>query len=140
MAICWERAVLLAFCSCCSYFMPSKLYVFLSHLVSRAGCGIRLHRFLSVAISFTLFPFIIRLVNMVIPANLFFLNIIPIVSISIFPSTDARFRQISRISCSWSFYSNPHLETNLYLEDITKFFMKKCYKKKIMINKLNKIT
>ena len=46
--------VLLAFWSCCSYFMPSKLYVFLSHLVSMAGCGIGLYRFLSVAFSSTL--------------------------------------------------------------------------------------
>ena len=54
MAICCERAVLLAFCSCCSYFIPSKLYVFLSYLVSRAECGFRLYRFLIVAFSFTL--------------------------------------------------------------------------------------
>ena len=50
---CLERAVLLAFCSCCSYFMPSKLYVFLTYLVFRAGCGIRLYRFLIVAFLFT---------------------------------------------------------------------------------------
>ena len=55
MASCSERAAaLLAFCSCCSYFMLSKLYVFLSHLVSRAGCGIRLYQFLIVAFSSTL--------------------------------------------------------------------------------------
>ena len=53
MVICWERAVPLAFCSCCSYFMLSKLYVFLSYLVSRAGWGIRLYRFLIIAFSFT---------------------------------------------------------------------------------------
>ena len=39
--------------SCCSYFMPSKLYVFLFHLVSSTGCGIRLYRFLIVAFSST---------------------------------------------------------------------------------------
>ena len=33
--------------------MPSKLYVFLFHLMSRAGCEIRLYRFLIVAFSST---------------------------------------------------------------------------------------
>ena len=28
-----------------TYFMPSKLYQFISHLVSRAGCGFRLFQF-----------------------------------------------------------------------------------------------
>ena len=37
--------------SCFSYFMPSKVCVFLSHLVSRTGCGIRLYRFLILAFS-----------------------------------------------------------------------------------------
>ena len=32
----------------------SKMYVFLSHLVSSAGCGIRLYRFLIIAFSSTL--------------------------------------------------------------------------------------
>ena len=36
------------------YFMPSKICVFLSHLVSRACCGIRLYRFLIIAFSSTL--------------------------------------------------------------------------------------
>ena len=34
--------------------MPSKLYVFLSYLVSRVGCGILLYRFLIDAFSSTL--------------------------------------------------------------------------------------
>ena len=51
VVICWGRAVILAFCSCCSYFMRSKFYVSLFHLVSRAGSGIRLHWFLIVACS-----------------------------------------------------------------------------------------
>ena len=32
--------------------MPSQLYVSLSHVVSRAGCGIRLYRSLIIAFSF----------------------------------------------------------------------------------------
>ena len=40
--------------------MPSKLYVFLSNFVSRAGCGIGLYRFLSVAFSSSLIVFILR--------------------------------------------------------------------------------
>ena len=39
--------------------MPFKLYVFLSHLVSRAGCGIGLYRFLSVAFSSSLIVIIL---------------------------------------------------------------------------------
>ena len=34
------------------YLMLFKLCVFLSHLVSRAGCGIRLYRFLIIAFSY----------------------------------------------------------------------------------------
>ena len=49
VAICWERAVLFLL----FYFMPSNMCVFLSHLVSRAGCGIRLYRFLINAFSTT---------------------------------------------------------------------------------------
>ena len=41
--------------------MPSKLYVFLSHLLSRAGCGIGLYRFLSVAVSSSVIVFILGL-------------------------------------------------------------------------------
>ena len=37
VAIWWEKAVLLAFCPCCFYFMPSQLCVFISRLVSGAG-------------------------------------------------------------------------------------------------------
>ena len=60
VVICWERAVPLAFRSCCFYFVPSRLCVcvcvcvsvcvcvcvcvFLSHWVSVVGCGIRLYR------------------------------------------------------------------------------------------------
>ena len=40
--------------------MPSKLYVFLSHLVFKAGCGIGLYRFLNVAFSSSLIVFILR--------------------------------------------------------------------------------
>ena len=49
----------MAFCSCCFYFMPSELYVFLSHLVSRAGCGTGLYWFLSVAFSSSFIVFIL---------------------------------------------------------------------------------
>ena len=49
----------MAFCSSCSYFMPSQLYVFLSHLVSRTGCEIGLYWFLSVAFSSSLIVFIL---------------------------------------------------------------------------------
>ena len=51
VAIRLERAVLLVVRSCCSYVIQSKFYVFLSHLLSGVGCGIRLYRFLIVALS-----------------------------------------------------------------------------------------
>ena len=38
------------------FFIPSKLCVFRSHLVSRAGCGVRLYRLLIIAFSSTLPP------------------------------------------------------------------------------------
>ena len=56
VAICWERTVLLAFHSCCFYFYGVVLYMFLSRLVFRAGCGIRLYRFLIIVFSSTLHP------------------------------------------------------------------------------------
>ena len=50
MDICWKRAVLLAFNLCGFYFSVVLIIVSLSRLVFRAGCGIRLYRFLIVAI------------------------------------------------------------------------------------------
>ena len=46
MAICWERAVTLAFHLCCFYF--SAVLIVAVPLVFRAGCGIRLYRFLNI--------------------------------------------------------------------------------------------
>ena len=55
VAICWERAVPLAFHLCCfSFLVPSQLYVSFSNLVFWAGCGIVLYRFLIVAFLSTL--------------------------------------------------------------------------------------
>ena len=36
---------------CAVYFMPSELFVFLFHLVSGTGSGIRLYRFLIIAVA-----------------------------------------------------------------------------------------
>ena len=44
-----EIADLLAFPLCCAFFMPSRLFVFLSRVVSEEVCGIRLYRFLIIA-------------------------------------------------------------------------------------------
>ena len=45
---CYVDVLLLMF-----YFTPSKMCAFLSHLVSRAGSGIQLYRFLFIAFSST---------------------------------------------------------------------------------------
>ena len=50
MTICWEKAVPLAFHLCCFYF-SAVLIVSLSRLMFKAGCGIRLYRFLITAFS-----------------------------------------------------------------------------------------
>ena len=42
------------------HFMPSKFFVFRSCLVSRAGCGIGLYRFLIIAFSSTFDPWCIE--------------------------------------------------------------------------------
>ena len=49
MAICWERAVPLAFHLYCFYFSAVLIVGVPSRLVFRAGCGIRLYRFLIIA-------------------------------------------------------------------------------------------
>ena len=47
MAICWERAVPFAFRVCCFYF--GAILIVGVPFPFRAGCGIRLYRFLIVA-------------------------------------------------------------------------------------------
>ena len=54
MAICWERALPLAFHCVGFILVSSQLYASLSHLVFWAGCGIRLYRFLILAFLSTL--------------------------------------------------------------------------------------
>ena len=49
MAISWERAVPLAFPLCSFYFSAVLIVVSLFRLVFRAGCGIRMYRFLIIA-------------------------------------------------------------------------------------------
>ena len=49
MAICWERAVPLAFHLCCFYFSAVLAVGVPFRLVFWAGCGIRLYRFLIIA-------------------------------------------------------------------------------------------
>ena len=50
-----ERAAPLAFHLCCFYLVPSELWVSLSRLVFRAGCGFRLYRFLIAMLSTLVF-------------------------------------------------------------------------------------
>ena len=56
MAICWERAVTLAFHLCCFYFSVVLIVgvSFPLGVKGRAGCGIRLYRFLIIAFLSTL--------------------------------------------------------------------------------------
>ena len=64
MAICWERASCsLGFLLLLLYFIPSKMRVFLSHLVSRTGCEIRLCRFLSIAFSTILIDLLLMCIS-----------------------------------------------------------------------------
>ena len=50
MAICWKRAVPLAFHLCCVYFSGVVIVGVISRLGFKTGCGIRLYRFLIIAI------------------------------------------------------------------------------------------
>ena len=54
MAICWERAVPLAFHLCCFYFSVDLVVRVPFHLVFGAGYRIRLYRFLIIAFLSTL--------------------------------------------------------------------------------------
>ena len=49
VAICWERAVPLAFHLCCFYFSAVVIVCVPFTFVFRAGCGIRLYRYLIIA-------------------------------------------------------------------------------------------
>ena len=71
MTISWERAAPLAFRYCCfSLFFP--ISVVGVRLVSRAGCGTRLYRFLIIAFASTLDP--------VFPKDLFFSDYLHVLS------------------------------------------------------------